>query len=151
MPLRESEVIVGKFLGAAGLLGVLLLCSIPYPMSVSTLGNLDWGPVLSGYVGLYLQGSAMIAIGLAASSFTENQLVAFFSSFFLCAIFVALGWLLPLLPPALVNVVQFISFDSHFESLGRGVIDTRDLFYFLSIAGFSLLLAFRALESRRWS
>lgn len=152
MPVREAEVIVGKFLGALGLLAVMLLVSIPYPISVDQFGDLDWGPVISGYFGLFLQGGAMIAIGLAASSFTDNQLVAFFASFALCAFFVAFGWLLPLMPPGIiVNTVEWLSFDYHFESMSRGVLDTRDLVYFLSIAGFCLMLAFRALESRRWS
>lgn len=151
MPVREAEVIFGKFLGAFGLLAVMLAVSLPYPLSVWTLGHLDWGPVLSGYLGLLLQGGAMIAIGIAASSFTDNQLVAFFVSFFVCAVFVLVGFLLPLMPPSVVNFFEWISFDFHYESLSRGVIDTRDVFYFLSIAGFCLLLAFRALESRRWS
>lgn len=152
MPVRESEVIFGKFLGALGLLAVMLLVSLPYPISVSRFGDLDWGPVISGYLGLLLQGGAMIAIGLAASSFTDNQLVAFFVSFFICAVLVAVGWLLPLMPPGfVVNTAEWLSFDYHFESMSRGVIDTRDLIYFLSIAGFCLMLAFRALESRRWS
>jgi ABC-2 type transport system permease protein len=151
MPVREGEVIVGKFLGALGLLAVMLLVSIPYPISVAQLGPLDDGPVWSGYFGLFLQGAAMIAIGIAASSFTENQLVAFFVSFFIGAVVVLLTWLLPLLPAGLVSVVEWITFDYHFESMSRGVIDTRDVVYFLSIVAFSLMLAFRALESRRWS
>ncbi len=151
MPVRESEVIFGKFLGALGLLAVMLLVSLPYPISVSFLGNLDWGPVFSGYFGLFLQGGAVLAIGLAASSFTENQLVAFFVSVFICAIFVISGFFLPLLPTWLVNIAEWFSFDYHFESMSRGVIDTRDVVYFLSLAGFALMLAFRALESRRWS
>ena len=152
MPVREADVILGKFLGAVGLLAVMLLVTLPYPISVSQFGDLDWGPVMSGYFGLLLQGSAMIAIGLAASSFTDNQLVAFFAAFFLCFVLVGIGWLLPLMPPGfLVNAAEWLSFDYHFESMSRGVIDTRDLIYFLSIAGFCLMLAFRALESRRWS
>lgn len=151
MPVRESEVILGKFLGALGLLGVMLLCSLPYPISVSMLGNLDWGPVFTGYLGLFLQGATMIAIGLACSSFTDSQLVAFFVGVFLFIAITILGQYLVLLPPGLANVAELITFEFHRESMGRGVVDSRDLLYFLSVGGFSLLLAFYALASRRWS
>ena len=151
MPVRESEVILGKFLGAVGLLCVLLLCSLPYPISVAQLGTLDWGQVATGYLGLFLQGCAMIALGIAASSFTENQLVAFFVSFFVFAMIAVLGFYLPLVPAGWASAVEWATFDFHRESMGRGVIDTRDVIYFVSFATIFLMLAFRALESRRWS
>jgi ABC-2 type transport system permease protein len=153
MPVREAEVIFGKFLAAIGLLGVLLACTLPYPVSVSMLGNLDWGPVFTGYLGLFLQAAAMAAIGLMCSAFTENQLVAFFVGVAIC---LPLAWLfgafLPFVPTGLLTTIfEFVSFDRHTEAMTRGVIDTRDLIYFVSIAGFALMVAFRALESRRWS
>lgn len=153
MPVRDADVIFGKFLAALGLLGVLLLCTLPYPLSVSTLGNLDWGPVLTGYFGLFLQAGAMLAIGLMFSSFTENQLIAFFGSLTICTVLAFfIGWFLPFIPNGFVlDVVTWVAFDRHFESMTRGVIDTRDVVYFVSVAGFALMVAFRALESRRWS
>ncbi len=152
MPVRESEVILGKYLAALGLLAVLLVCTVPYPISVSMLGNLDWGPVLTGYLGIFLQGGAMLAIGIAASSFTESQIIAFFVSVTICLTLAFLvGWFLPFIPASLTTLVQWFSFDHHVEGMSRGVIDSRDVIYFLSISGFALMLAFRALESRRWS
>lgn len=151
MPVRESEVILGKYLGAIGLVAVLLFCTLPYPLSVATLGSLDWGQVFAGYLGIFLQGCAMVALGLAASSFTENQLVAFFSGFFVFAMIAILGFYLPLWSGGVASFVEWLTFDYHRESMGRGVIDSRDVIYFLSFAGFFLMLAFRALESRRWS
>ena len=151
MPVRESEVILGKYLGALGLLAVMLLVSVPYPLSISTIGSLDAGPVISGYIGVFLEGAAIIGIGLAASSFTENQLIAFFSSVALGLLLVVGGLLLPLLPLWMVNTAEWLSFGYHVESMARGVIDLRDVVYFVSIAGFALMLAFRALESRRWN
>lgn len=153
MPVKEHEVIFGKFLAALGLIAVLLACTFPYPISVSMLGNLDWGPVFTGYFGLFLQAAAMAAIGLMCSAFTENQLVAFFVGIGIC---VPLAWLfgafLPFVPVGTAtSIVEFMSFDFHFESMTRGVVDTRDVIYFLSVAGFALMVAFRALESRRWS
>ncbi len=150
MPLRDAEVIVGKFLGALGLLCVLLLLSVPYPISVSTLGRLDVGPVASGYLAVLLQGGAMLAIGVLASSWTDNQLIAFFTSGMVCFAFFMVGRFLPFLPSGVASVVEWASFDYHFDGLVRGVIDSRDVIYFLSITGFALALAFRSLESRRW-
>jgi ABC-2 type transport system permease protein len=151
MPLRDTEVIVGKFLGALGLLSVLLLLTLPYPISVNTLGRLDWGPVAAGYFAVFLQGSAMIAIGVLCSSYTDNQLVAFFSAGMISFAFWIVSRFLPFVPQQMASVVEWISFDYHYESMMRGVIDSRDVIFFLSIIGFSLALAFRSLESRRWS
>lgn len=151
MPLKDSEVILGKFLGALGLLAVLLFLTLPYPISVSTLGNLDWGPVIGGYFAVLLQGAAMLAIGVLASSWTENQLVAFFTGGMLCFAFWIVARFLPFVPESMVSTVEWISFDYHYSNMLRGVIDSRDVFYFLSLIGFSLVLAFRSLESRRWS
>jgi ABC-2 type transport system permease protein len=151
MPIKDSEVILGKFLGAVGLLCVLLLLTLPYPISVSTLGQLDWGPVISSYLAVLLQGSAMLAIGVLTSSWTENQLVAFFTGGMICFAFWIVARFLPFLPEKLTSPMEWISFDYHYENMLRGVIDSRDVIYFLSMIGFSLTLAFRSLESRRWS
>lgn len=152
MPVREAEVILGKFLAAVGLWLVLLACTLPVPFSVASLGNLDWGPVWAGYLGIFLMGSAVLAIGLSFSSFTDNQLVAFFLSCFVSFLLVlVIGWVMPFLGGSIATIADFLSFSSHIESLARGVIDSRDVIYFLSVTGFALMVAFRALESRRWS
>ncbi len=151
MPVTEAQVILGKFLGVVGLFGVLLLLTLPYPISVSTLGHLDWGPVWSGYLGLFLQGSAVLAIGLMASSWTDNQLIALFVALTLSVFFWVLDKFLALLPTNAASALEWLSFDYHFQSMARGVIDLRDVFFFFSVTAFALALAFRALESRRWS
>jgi ABC-2 type transport system permease protein len=151
MPIKDTEVILGKFLGALGLLSVLLLLTLPYPISVSTLGNLDWGPVIAGYIAVLLQGAAMLAIGVLASSWTENQLIAFFTAAAICFGLWVLTNFLPFVPEGFASVLEWLSFNYHFDSMLRGVIDSRDIVYFLSMIGFSLALAFRSLESRRWS
>jgi ABC-2 type transport system permease protein len=151
MPVKDTEVILGKYLAALGLLAVLLLATIAYPISVSTLGNLDWGPVWAGYIALLLEGGAMLALGVLASSWTDNQLIAFFTSGMICFTFWIVSRFLPFMPQSVASIVEWISFDYHFQDLVRGVLDTRHIFYFLSVIGFSLVLAFRSLESRRWS
>jgi ABC-2 type transport system permease protein len=151
MPVRDAEVIVGKFLGVFGLFGVLLALTLPYPLSVATLGPIDWGTVLTGYFGLALQGAAMMAIGLMASSFTENQLVAFFGALAITVPLAFLHMLLPLFPTAAASVLEWFSFNYHFDSMARGVLDVRNVLYFTSVTVFCLMVAFRSLESRRWS
>ena len=151
MPVTEAQVILGKFLGALGLYAVLLVLTLPYPISVSTLGDLDWGPVWGGYLGLLLQGSAVLAIGLMASSWTANQLIALFVALTLSVFFWVLDKFLALLPTNAASALQWLSFDYHFQSMARGVIDLRDVLFFVSMTVFALALAFRALESRRWS
>ena len=153
MPVREAEVILGKYLAALGLLAVLLACTIFYPLSVAALGSIDWGPVLTGYFGVFLEGAALLAIGIAASSFTENQLIAFFISATISfGLAFIIGWFLPFVPTgAATTIAEWLSFEHHLEGMTRGVVDSRDVIYFLSISALALMLAFRALESRRWS
>ena len=151
MPLRDTEVVIGKFLGALGLLCVLLLLTLPYPISAGTLGTLDWGPVLTAYLAVLLQGAAMLAIGLLASSWTENQLIAFFTGGMICFAFWIMGRFLPFVPLGVANVLEWFWFDYHYDNMLRGVIDSRDVLFFLSVIGFGLVLAFRSLEKRRWS
>jgi ABC-2 type transport system permease protein len=151
MPLRDTQVIVGKYLGALGLLTVLLLLTLPYPISVGTLGNLDWGPVVAGYLGVFFEGAAMLAIGVLASSWTENQLIAFFTAGAICFALWIVTHFLPFVPEAVASPLEWLSFDYHYQNMLRGVIESRDVIYFLSMIGFSLALAFRSLESRRWS
>jgi ABC-2 type transport system permease protein len=151
MPVKDTEVILGKYLAALGLLAALLACTVAYPISVATLGHLDWGPVVAGYFALLLQGGAMLAVGVLASSWTDNQLIAFFTSGMICFAFWIISRFLPFMPQSAASIVEWLSFDYHFQDLVRGVIDTRHVIYFLSVIGFSLALAFRSLESRRWS
>ena len=151
MPVKDWEVIVGKFLGVLGLYAVLLVLTVPYPLSVASLGDLDSGPVMTGYLGLLLTGGAMLAIGLMFSSFTSNQIVAFFSGAFVCFALWLMDKILPFVPTGwLQDTLEYFAIDRHLQDMARGVIDTRDVVYFISLTGFALILGFRGLESRRW-
>jgi ABC-2 type transport system permease protein len=150
MPVRDWEVVVGKYLGVLGLYGVLLLLTAPYPISVSTLGHLDWGPVFGGYLGLLLQGMAMLGIGLMASSWTENQLVAFFVALTIGGVLFLADRFTMFLPGGLARAFDWVSLDAHRRSMARGVIDTRDVVYFVSVVALALTITFRSLESRLW-
>ncbi|HEY6877721.1 MAG TPA: ABC transporter permease [Polyangiales bacterium] len=149
-PVRDAEVVIGKYLGALGMYGVLLALTLPQAFSVAGLGQLDWGPVWSGYVGLFLAGGSFLAIGVLASSWTNNQLVALIVALAICTAFAVIRHLLFFLPEGLASVFEWLSFGYHADSLERGVIDTRDVFFFISVIALSLALAFRSLESRLW-
>lgn len=151
MPVTDREVLLGKYLGVLAFFGVLIALTFPYAITVATLGPLDWGPVFTGYLGLFLQGAAMLAIGLMASTLSDNQVVAFFIGLILIAAFAMIGMILPLLPLPIASIAEYLSFTYHFEGLSRGVIDLRAILYYLSIALIAGLISHRALESRSWS
>ena len=150
MPVRDVDVILGKFLAALGLFAVALLLTLPYAITVSRFGNLDWGPVIGGYFGLVLLGSSVLALGLLASSWTENQIVAFVIALFLSMFFLMVDKFIPFLPNAAAAVVEFIGFSTHFQNAARGMVDSRDVIFFLSFTVLALFLSFRSLEARRW-
>jgi ABC-2 type transport system permease protein len=149
-PVRDAEVVVGKYLGALGMYAVLLLLTLPQAFTVSSLGTLDAGPVALGYLGLLLSGGAFLAIGVLASSFTSNQLVALVVALGIGTFFAVIRHLLFFLPDGLASAFEWLSFGYHADSLERGVLDTRDILYFVSVIALSLGLAFRSLESRLW-
>ena len=152
-PVREHEAVLGKYFAGLGLLLVSLLLTLPLTATVFLVGGPDPGPVVTGYLGLVLMGGAYLAIGLFASSLTENQIVAFiFGVIMTFALFIvgedfiivaAPGWLAPIL--------SFLGLGAHFSSIGRGVIDSRDVIYYLSVIFFFLYLNVRRIESRKWN
>lgn len=150
MPVRDWEVVVGKFLAALALLATTLVLTLSFAITVRGLGPLDTGPALGGYFGLLLMGGAYAAIGVMASAFTKNQIVAFIVSFAITFTLYLLGRISQFAPEALQPILSFLSIDGHFENITRGVIDSRDVIYYLSVIGVCLLLATTALESRKW-
>jgi len=150
-PVRDNEVIVGKFLGSLGILTAMLALTFYYPLLLMWFGDPDWGPIATGYLGLFLLGGVSLAVGLFASSLTSNQLVAaVVAGGILCALWF-LGMAAGLLPEALGEVISYLSLYYHFPDFMRGVIDTRGIIYYLSITVLFLFLAIRSLESSRWS
>lgn len=145
MPITDSEVVVGKFLAALSLLGAALLLTILYPITVSMIGPLDWGPVIAGYVGLFLFSSALLGLGLACSAASENQIVAFIVAFLVSAVLYFIYWLQFFVPAFLSPIVQFVSVSSHLDNMARGIIDSRDVIYYLSATIGGLFLAVRLL------
>ena len=151
MPVRDWEVVVGKFLAALTLVATAIALTIVFAVSVRLLGPLDRGPAIGGYIGLVLMAGAFVAIGVMCSAFTRNSIVAFIAAFGVCFALYLFGRLTQFMPEALQPLVSFLSIDGHFESIGRGVVDSRDVIYYLSVIGTCLLLATTSLESRRWN
>jgi len=153
LPVRLYELVIGKFLAVVALVGLALVLTLFLPISVSILGNLDWGPVVGGYIASILMASAYAAIGLYVSSRTDNQIVAFIATALVSGFFYGIGsnLLVDFFPNSIANVLQAIGTGSRFSSIERGVIDLRDLLYYLSLTGIFLTLNIRALEVRSWS
>jgi ABC-2 type transport system permease protein len=149
-PLHDSEIVLGKFLAAWALIGVALLLTLVYYVTIASLGNIDNGPVVGGYLGLMLMAGVYVAIGLLASSLTENQVIAFIIGFvFVFALFM-FDKVLIYVPDTLASIVEFLGIDYHFGNVARGVIDTRDIIYFVSLLGFMLYLTVVSLGRRKW-
>ncbi len=150
MPVRDFDVIFGKFLAAFSLYAVALLFTFFYPFTIITLGDAQVGGIVAGYVGLLLLGGAYLAVSLLGSALTENQIVAFILSFALCAVLAILVFAAIVIPPPVADVIQYLSSTYHFQNIARGVIDSRDVIYFLSLIFISLLLASRAMIQRKF-
>jgi ABC-2 type transport system permease protein len=149
-PLNDWAVILGKFLAALLVYAILLLGTVAYPALFAYMAPLDWGPIAGGYLGLFLLGGAFLSLGLFASSLTENQIVAAVVAFALLLLFWLVGWQQELGSSGLGGVFGALSLLEHFDNFVRGVIDTKDLIYYLSFMYFFLFLTKRQLESRRW-
>ena len=150
-PVRDSEIIMGKFLGSLLLVIVMMVLTFYYPILLKIFGDPDWGAIGTGYLGFFLMGCAALAVGLFASTLTSNQIVSAVVAggilFALWFIGLAAGYL----PKALSNVINYFSFSYYFPDFMRGVIDTRGVIYYLSVTVLFIFLAIRSLENSRWS
>src|ERR1700712_1047994 len=155
LPVKDSDVVLGKYLGALGLVLVLVLSTLAYPIIMFkwpwNLGPLDLGPVGSGYLGLILFSSAAVAVGLLISALTESQAVAFFITFFVLGALWLFGDLASKADGLLAVLLNYVSFQSRLSNFWRGLVDSRDVVFFLSVTALSLMVAFRALERRKWA
>ena len=149
-PVRDVEIVLGKFLAAWTLLAATLAPTLVYLVTLMVLGTPDLGPVVTGYLGLMLTGGVYIAIGLFASSLTENQIVAFLIGMVIILAFFLADKVLLYMPAAIAPAVEYLGIDYHFSNIARGVIDSRDIIYFGSVLGFALMTATASLERRKW-
>jgi ABC-2 type transport system permease protein len=149
-PIRDIEILMGKFLSAIFVFFIMLSITFAYPILLSIYSKVDFGPILSGYIGLFLMGVAFISFGVFASSLTENQIVAAVTSFGILLLFWAIAWNEGLFPPIIGKILVDLSMLEHFYNFSKGVIDTHDIIYYLNFTTFFLFLTLRSLESKRW-
>lgn len=168
LPITEAELVTGKFLAALGLGATAIAGTFGYVVMMAVLGTplggddaapflvraftdttLDWGPATCGYLGLLLQAAALAAIGTAASSLTNNQIVAFLGALVISLFPAVLGLFLDRVPVLLLPLAQYVSFGYHFDNMARGVLDTRDFIYWGGVMGLALHTAVWSLERRR--
>ena len=151
LQLSTFEFVIGKFLAGFCLIMLgLLATSIHFITLVYVGTNVDYGAIFSGYLGLALMGGTFTAIGIYASSVTDNQVVAFIIGVFLVLVFYMLDKTLVFAPQSIVGIIQFLAVDYHLSNISRGVIDSRNIIYFLSMIGFFIYLTIQTLEVRRW-
>lgn len=149
LPVNSLDIILGKFLAVAVLVAALLVPTLSYAVSVSLLGDLDWGPVAGGYLGALFLGAAYGAIGIFASSLTKNQIIAFIVGALLCFALTLVNKMLFFFPASAVSVLSFLGADAHFQNIARGVLDSRDFLYFASIVFLGLFGTSVVLEGRK--
>ncbi len=150
MPVRDSQVVVGKFLAALAVLAVGLVMSLPFVVTVGSLGDLDKGPVIGGYVGTFLLGGTYLAVGLFASALSKNQIVAFIVGVAICLALFLLGTVYAAAGDTVGPILQYASPGYQFQKIARGVLELRNVVYYLSFIAVLLILSTQVLESRKW-
>ena len=152
LPVQEKEVVLGKFVASFLFLLVMLALTFNIPLLVGLLGDPDWGTIICGYLGCLLMGASYLAIGLFASGLSDNQIVAFILAIAICTAMLIVGewFFLILVPDLFVPFFNYLGLGTHFESMGRGVIDTRDLLYYISVIGVFIYLNVNTVENRTW-
>ncbi|MDH5752553.1 MAG: ABC transporter permease subunit [Deltaproteobacteria bacterium] len=157
LPVSAMDAVLAKFIAAWAFLGLTLLLTFPMVFTVFYLGDPDGGVIFSGYLGSFLMGGAYLAISCFTSALTKNQVVGFITSFIICLVLVLLGWgvltktLIDFFPVWLADTITQFSFTTHYEGMRKGLIDIRDIIYFLSIIAFMLLANVQVLEAKKAS
>jgi len=157
LPVRLIEVVLAKFFAGWAFLGIALLLTLPLVLTVNFLGEPDNGVIVAGYFGSYLMAGAYLAVGCFTSALTKNQVVGFILSVIICFVLVLLGWgvfssiLSGFLPVPAVDFIAGLGFVTHFQTISRGLIDSRDLVYFISVMVVALSLNTLVLEAKKSS
>jgi len=149
-PVQEWEIVTGKFLASVMLILVMLGLTLLYPLFLFVFGNPDRGPIITGYLGVFLQAAAFLAIGLRASSMTQNQIVAAIIAFALLLVLWLSDNLGQFLGGSVGQIVSYTSVINHFNSFPQGVIQTNDVIYYLTLILAGIVLSTLSLQSRRF-
>lgn len=149
LPVKSQDIILGKFMASVAFIAVMLLPTILYPISISFLGSLDWGPVAGGYIGVILLSAAFSAIGIFASSLTRNQIIAFIIGVAICFALTIIDKMLFFFPGDILCLLENIGADFHFQNISKGVIDSRDVIYFFSVTFIGLYGSHMVLQNKK--
>jgi ABC-2 type transport system permease protein len=149
-PINDLEIVLGKWLAAVGLYSIMLLVSVLHMAVLFRYGSPDWRPLAVGYLGLLLQGACLLAIGTFVSTCTSNQIVAGAIGFAISLMLFVLNWVSEFGSTATEKVIGYLSVQAHFESFSKGVIDSKDIIFYVSMITLGLFLTSRSLESVRW-
>ena len=149
-PVYDWEIIVGKWLAALALYALILGLSMLNVVVLFFYGKPEISPILTGYLGILLQGVCLLAIGTFISTTTRNQIIAGTATFAICLLLWVLDWVSSYETAAWAKVVAYLSVITHFEPFAKGVIDTKDVIFYLSMIFFGLFLTARSMESLRW-
>jgi ABC-2 type transport system permease protein len=150
LPVRDYEVVMGKYLAGFLFLSLAIILTITVPITIAYIGALDKGPVIGGYVGAILLGGAYLAIGIFASGLTVNQVIGFLAALSISFILLIIGEDFLNLSGPIAAIVKPFALGTHFENISRGAIDTRDIFYYFSVIVFFLSLNTWSIGSRKW-
>ena len=149
-PVRDGAVLLGKYLAALVLYACMLVLTLVYPGIVVYFARLEWGPLLTVYVGLLLMGATFIAVGICISSFFENQIMAGTVTFVVLLMFWVIGWSAESAGGVWKTVLSELSIIEHFDTFAKGILDTKDVIYYLAFTSLALFIGLKSLEARRW-
>jgi ABC-2 type transport system permease protein len=149
LPVTFRDIILGKFLAGLAFVAAIMLPTLSYPIFISFLGELDWGVVAASYIGTILLGGAYVAIGLFASSLTRNQIIACIVGMVICAVLAIIDKMLFFFPQTILKMVVYLSAAMHFENVAKGIVDTRDILYFLSIMFLGLYATHLVMQGKK--
>ena len=138
MPVTFTDAVLGKFAAAVAFIAAMLIPTLSYPIFISFIGQLDWGPVIGGYIGALLLGATFSAVGIFSSSLTKNQIIAFIIGMAICFALTLVERMLFWVPDVIVDVVEQIGANYHFQNISKGIIDSRDILYFISMSFIAL-------------
>ncbi len=149
-PISDRATLLAKFAAVVSAYFVILAGTLPGMLFLEYIGDPPWQPILSGYLGVFLLGSSFLSIGLFTSSLTQNQIIAAVLSFGALLMFWIIGWVQSIVPTAAASFVEYLSITKHFDSFTKGVLDSRDLLYYLLFILLFLFCTLRQMESYRW-
>jgi ABC-2 type transport system permease protein len=149
-PLSDTEIILGKFLGAMTMYTALIGITLIHVGVLFIYSDPEWKPIVTGYLGLLLMGGCFISLGLLISSFTKNQIVAGTATFAVFLLLWVVNWLGSFVGPTAQAVLAHLSITDHFDDFAKGVIDTKHLIYYVSFIAFGLFLTAKSVDSERW-